>query len=163
MEETPDAALFAPHVIPSVSPVIGMLSRLRGKYGAFRRVSADGEMSAVQLERAEIPVQLFLDPNGKINGLRIHPEIITSGSIADHAGAIISLSGRTSILVRSGDATLYSHHPEQRLSVGSAFKLCVLAAVMRAVAARRLRCDQVFTFGGTLAFVAHGNITAMAQ
>lgn len=148
MANTLDVASFSPQLIASLptASIEAIIGGLRAKYGSLLRVSNDGEMATAHLERADIPVQVFQDSAGTINGLRIYPEIVTSGSIAEHAEFILSLPGKSSVLVKSGTRTLYTHCSGEPLSVGSAFKLCVLAAVMQAVAAGRFTWEQVFAF-----------------
>ena len=148
LTNTPDPAMFSSQVVAHlpVASIKAIINRLWAEYGSFKHLSTDGEMITIHLERAEIPVQLFLDSHGAINGLRIHPEVLTSGSIEEHAGSILSLPGKSSILIKSGSKTVYNYHEAEPLSVGSAFKLCVLAAVMRAVAAERFTWEEVFLF-----------------
>jgi beta-lactamase class A len=144
-EEPAKAEWFSPSFLNEIPlrEIDALLKRLTDQYGEVQEVTGDGESFSVQLESAEVPATIQLDPNGRIASLLLHPPVPTAGSLEDHVGAIAALPGETSVLVLSDGDVRATHNPDAVLAVGSAAKLAILKALDEAVAAGRLAWDEV--------------------
>lgn len=130
----------------SAAQVEEIVERLTTEFGAFQDVSGSGEGLLVHLADADVPTTVRLDGSGRIATLFFEAPIPAAGSLEDHVAAIAALPGRTSVLVLTDGRVIAAHDAETVLAVGSAAKLAILEAVDDAVAAGRLRWDEVVAF-----------------
>lgn len=120
------------------------IGRVRKQYGSLEKIWREPDYYVVKLERAEIPVQIALDPQSRITGLLLRPATPTTGSLSSFVETIAALPGKTACLISTGGVVLHGHNADLPLAVGSAMKLAVLQAVAAAVDAGRLHWDQVY-------------------
>lgn len=139
---------FAPVFLAQVSAskVAEIVAELERRHGPYRGVVEVGGGLAVRLLRADIPVQLTLDAQGRIAGLLFQPAVPTVGTVDDHVRAVAALPGRTAALVTTDGRTRAGHAADLPLAVGSAFKLAVLRAAAAACEEGRLAWDRVVRF-----------------
>jgi beta-lactamase class A len=116
---------------------------LRRKYGELREVVESGPKVLARLERADVPMKVVLEDQGRILALLFYAAVPTVGDLSVHVGRIASLSGRSSILVVEDGNVIAGHAIDLSLAVGSTFKLVVLNAVMDAVGDGTIAWDQV--------------------
>jgi hypothetical protein len=126
----------------SVTQVQGVVAGQVAKHGPLQRVDPTGDDFTLRFARANVPASITLDKEGRIIGLWFGAAE-TLGSIADLAGEIQALPGRTALLVVSDGKDIVAHAADQPLAVGSAAKLAVLVAIQDAVKQGKLRWDQV--------------------
>lgn len=119
------------------------ISRLREQYGELAGIRREPSHFVVRLDRAESPVHIALDPDGRITGLLMRPATPTTGSLGSFVETIAALPGQTACLVASDGVVLHSHNAGLPLAVGSAMKLAVLQAVALEVSSGRLQWEQV--------------------
>lgn len=113
------------------------------RHGAFRSVTGQAGEYVIELEKAEVPALLALDPQGRIAGLRLQ-EAIPLASLDELAQTIARLPGETSLLVISNGDDRIAENADTRMAVGSAAKLSILKVAADAVEAGQLAWDQTF-------------------
>ena len=84
----------------------------------------------VRLLRADVPVQVVLDAQGRIAGLLFQPTIPAFGTLADAVRAVAELPGKTAALVTTDGPVRAAH--------GADVPLAVLRAAAEACEAGRL-------------------------
>ena len=141
----PLADWFAPAFLAQVSAgrVAEIVAGLQGRHGPFREIVETNGSLSVRLLRADIPVQVVLDAQGRIAGLLFQTAEPAFGTLDDAVRAVADLPGRTAALVVTDGRTRAAHGADVPLAVGSAFKLAVLRAAAEAHEAGRLAWDQV--------------------
>lgn len=135
-----DAAFLAAVPVERLAAIIADLTR---QFGPLQEIVTGGERLTVRLSRAEMPVSVTLDAEGRIAGLFFHPPVAIGGTVEEQVAAIAALPGEVAVLVRSDGADRAAHRPDEAMAVGSAAKLAVLLAVEGAIGAGRLSPDQV--------------------
>jgi hypothetical protein len=123
--------------------IVRAIGRLNRQYGNLKGVRREPDHFIVTLERAELPVYIALDPQGRIAGLLLQTATPTSGSLRSFVEAIAALPGQTACLIATDDDVHHGHNVDLPLAVGSAMKLAVLQAVALAVDEGRLQWEQV--------------------
>jgi beta-lactamase class A len=119
------------------------IDRLKAQYGDLEDVHREPDRYLVVLERAEAPVHIALDPQGRITGLLFQSATPTTGTLASSVEEIAALPGQTACLIATNGEVLHDHNAAVPLAVGSAMKLPILQAVATAVSEGRLQWDQV--------------------
>lgn len=128
----------------SMAQVLEVFSRTRATVGPPVSIEQSGTSSyIVHTATYQVPVDIELDPNGRIAALLIHPGSPNFASIEAVLQAIDGLKGRVSYLVTRDGSVLHARAQTQAMAVGSGFKLGVLAAVADEIAAGRLAWDSV--------------------
>lgn len=140
LPETRFAETFLAQV--PAAEVARLIAGLKERFGAFEGVAAAGEGYSLRFAGGNVPTRIVLDDGGRIAGLWFGA-VEPAGDIAAQAAAIAALPGRTSLLVLSDGEAVVANNDEIPLAVGSAAKVAVLLAVMRAVAEGKLAWDQV--------------------
>lgn len=134
------AQWFAPSFLAQVAAaqVEQVVAELKRAHGAYQRVEGDGPVEYVGVfERAVVPVQIALDAEGRISGLRFS-QARARISRVDHAvEAFRALPGRVSLLILEEGREHAALNPDTPLAVGSAFKLAVLAALAEQIGSGR--------------------------
>jgi len=93
-----------------------------------------------------VPIMLTRDGDGLITGLLLRSPVARSASLSDALAALTAEGVRTSwLLVRNGER-VDGMASDEKLAIGSAFKLWVLDAYRRAVEAGDRRRDEVTVF-----------------
>jgi hypothetical protein len=140
------ADMFAPSFLAQVSmeQVLEVFAKTRVAVGPPVSIEQSGRGSyLVHTATYQIPVDLGLDPSGRVATLLLHPAAPNFAGIGDVLGAIDGLRGEVGYLVTRDGTVLHAHGQTRPIAVGSAFKLGVLAVVADEIAAGRLRWDTV--------------------
>lgn len=140
------ADMFAPSFLAQVSmeQVLEVFAKTRAAVGPPVSIEQSGRGSyLVHTATYQIPVDLGLDPSGRVATLLLHPASPNFAGIGDVLAAIDGLRGEVGYLVTRDGAVLHAHGQTRPIAVGSAFKLGVLAVVADEIAAGRLRWDTV--------------------
>lgn len=140
-----------------VTQVQSVVAGLVAKHGPLQRIDPIGDGFTLRFGKANVPTSITLDKEGRIIGLWFGAAE-TLGSIADLAGEIQALPGRTALLVVIDGKDIVVHAADQPLAVGSAAKLAVLVAVQDAVKQGRLRWDQVVPLDATWKSLPSGQL-----
>jgi beta-lactamase class A len=154
-----DEALLAAVPAEQIEAIVDGLS---AGFGPLRAVTEDGGKYTVELERADIPTDIALDPEGRIVAL-LFGGVVPHGTVEEHVAAIAALPGETSVLVISDGEVTASHRPDATLAVGSVAKLAILKAVNYSVDNGALAWDQVVPFEDSWRSVGSGQIHAWPE
>lgn len=142
------ASWFAPSFLAqvSVARIEQVRAGLLAQVGAYEGVEpqADGSF-VVRFQRGTVQAQIALDAQGRITGLLFKPPRLTPTSMAAALQPLKTLPGTVSALVVTDGVTKAAINADQPLAVGSAFKLAVLAALRRQIAAGTLSWSTVVT------------------
>ncbi len=112
-----------------------IVAGLRTDFGDLRTIALDGDAGTLSLERAEVPVNITLDAEGRIAGLFFGPPRAMETDPARFADTLRAAAlGDVALLVRVGGVDLVAEKADEALAVGSAFKLFVLRAYEDAIA-----------------------------
>ncbi|MEA3052906.1 MAG: hypothetical protein QOG72_1809 [Sphingomonadales bacterium] len=153
--------LFSPTFLAQVTPaqVAAIAAELRESYGTAREVlsvEASGPAAAtvsIAFERAVVKMKLAVgaDPPHLIEGLLVIGAEATAVDVPTVFGEIVGLPGEVSLaaarLEESGPASFLTQQAERPLAIGSAFKLFVLAELVREVKAGERRWSDVVPLG----------------
>lgn len=159
--ELAPARLFSPAFLRQLPAdrVAGIAAQLKTSYGAARRVTRIEASSptagtvVMALERAVVRLQIAIGPQPP----HLVEELLVAGvepSAADVPalfGEIVGLPGEVSLaaarLEEAGPASFLTQKAERPLAIGSAFKLFVLAELVRQVKAGERRWSDVVPLG----------------
>jgi hypothetical protein len=109
----------------------------------------------IAYERARVTMRLVVDPAAphQVTGLRLVGVSSEEASIAAVDAALAALPGTTGLLLSrldsAGPVTIAGRNASRQFAIGSEFKLVILAALVRDVAAGKRRWDDVVTLDGT--------------
>ncbi|MEM9763455.1 MAG: serine hydrolase [Pseudomonadota bacterium] len=142
----PEADWFTDAFVAAVPPqqVSAIVDALVADFGAFLAVRLDDGVGTVQLERADIPLRITLDTNGRIAGLLFGPPVPTAADpavIADQIEA--TATGTVAVLAIIDGETVVDRRADRPMAIASAFKLFVLAAYEAAIVEGRRARDHV--------------------
>ena len=160
-DETAPARFFSPAFLAQVPPqqVTAISAQLKASYGrakAASRIEADGPMAGtvlVAFERATVRMTLAVDPRPPhlVSGLRVVGAESSAADVPALFGEIVGLPGEVSLaaarLEETGPANFLTQKAERPLAIGSAFKLFVLAELVRQVKAGERRWSDVVPLG----------------
>lgn len=119
------------------------ISAQRSQYGAALAIRETGEGYEIETPTHRIPVRITLDADGKIDGLLFQPAQRLTASISETLDFLTAVPGTVSYaIMRDGDV-LHARGAKERLAVGSAFKLAVLAVLADAIDAGTRKWDDV--------------------
>ncbi|MBL8698631.1 MAG: serine hydrolase [Alphaproteobacteria bacterium] len=140
-----DAAWFTPALLAElpVKRLAGQRDELVAQYGAFRRAERDGDKWTVVLARARVPTRIAFDPRGRVRSLNFERPIPIPESLAKAVAAFDALPAARTLLILDDGRERAAREPDRPLGVGSAVKMLVLREYAAAIAAGRLRADQV--------------------
>jgi hypothetical protein len=150
-------ALFSPTMLSSVpaSQIRTIAAGLRARYGkALRlaRLDAVGEASGLAViacERGSISFRLVVDPQpgGKLTGLLLVAEEMANDGVPAVLAELRALPGQVSVAVaaleEAGPRPLGVNEPARPMAIGSAFKLFILAELVRSVRAGERKWSDV--------------------
>lgn len=156
------AAVFSPATLaqlpePQVRAVSKQLSDAFGKPLGIASVAPAGPYSGritVRYERGTVDMSLAVEPVApyRLTGLRILGTSMAQTTLDAVVAAIEQLPGVTGFaLAKLGDgepAMLRASKPDGDLAIGSAFKLAILAELIRATAAGERHWDDLVTLDG---------------
>lgn len=145
MTQPLDPAWFAPAFLEHVPAehVKSIIEELTQALGAYERVIEGDEQYLIYFAHGIVPAAISLDPEGRVQGLFIHPPRPRVSRLDEVLAAVRALPGRTALLVASETGVLAAHNEETPLAVGSAFKLAVLAALRDEIDRGQRRWDEV--------------------
>jgi beta-lactamase class A len=145
--ETPSASepLFSGQFLQAVpiGQIVGAVDGLRASYGSAQAVREAGDGYEIETATHRIPVQISLDAEGRIVGLLFKPAERLTASIEDTLKLLSEIPGTISYAVTRDGEPVYGRGSDEKLAVGSAFKLGVLAVLTDSIEAGRHRWDDV--------------------
>jgi beta-lactamase class A len=121
-------------VVTSIKTTIGPVVAVTHKSGASY---------VVESATHEMPSEIVLGDDGKINGLLFRPPVAKNATIEDILGEMADLAPQSAFLVTENGVTLHAKDADSALAVGSAFKLGVLKALREQIDAGGKSWDQV--------------------
>jgi hypothetical protein len=159
--EAPPESLFSPAFLAQVpgDKVKSIAAQLRGSYGAAKgivRIEADsptGGTILVAFERATVRMTMAVGPRAPnlVEGLLVVGAESSAAEVPALFGEIVGLPGEVSLaaarLEDSGPADFLTQKAERPLAIGSAFKLFVLAELVRQVKSGERRWSDVVPLG----------------
>ncbi|MEA3040752.1 MAG: hypothetical protein QOC65_241 [Sphingomonadales bacterium] len=159
-EIAPDR-FFSPAFLAQVpaSHVREISAQLGTSYGPARKAvridasSPTGGTVAVKFERAVVRMQMVVDPQPPhlVQGLLVVGAESTVAEVPALFGEIVGLPGEVSLIAArledAGPAAFLTEKAEQPLAIGSAFKLFILAELVREVKAGERRWSDVVPLG----------------
>jgi beta-lactamase class A len=129
-----------------VNQIEQTIAQVKAAYGSYQGVdSLAAGAYRVRFAYGSATVRVHLDAAHRIDGLVFASLQFSSLSRAAAADAIQRLPGGISLLVLENSNVLQDLDGDLPLAVGSAFKLAVLAALQRQIAAHRLAWSQEVT------------------
>ncbi|MGA9582365.1 MAG: serine hydrolase [Allosphingosinicella sp.] len=152
---------FSPAFLARIPPaeVAAVAARLKSSYGAARsveRIEASGATSgtvSVRFERAVVRLRMAVGPGPPhlVEGLLVAGAESSAADIAAVYGEMAALPGEVSLaaarLEEAGPASFLTRTADRPLAIGSAFKLFVLAELVRSVKAGERRWSDVVPLG----------------
>ena len=126
-----------------VAQVQQIVDQYTGQWGKFQSAQGSGSNYTVFLERASFPAQVALNARGQFIGLWFGTASPRYTSFDDSIKPFRDLPGKVSLLVLDNGAAKASVSPDDPMAVGSAFKLAVLEALNKQIAAGMHRWDEV--------------------
>ena len=140
-----EEAWFAPNLLKAapLTQLQAVRDQLVAAYGPLAAVKLGKDGFSVELERAFLPAKAALDADGRFVALWFGPPVARGGSLEQVATEIAALPGGASLLVTRDGTVLAERDADQRLAVGSAFKLAVLLALQQEIEAGRAAWDEV--------------------
>jgi beta-lactamase class A len=154
-------ALFAPAFLTQVPPaqVAAIVAQLKASYGGAKDASrieassATGGIVFVAFERAVVRMRMEVDPQPPhlVTGLLVVGAESSAADVPALFGEIVGLPGEVSLaaarLEEAGPADFLTQKAERPLAIGSAFKLFVLAELVRQVKAGERGWSDVVPLG----------------
>jgi beta-lactamase class A len=153
--------VFAPQFLAGIPPaqVAAIAAQLKSSYGSARQVerleasSPTAGTVFVRFERAVVRLQMAVGPQPPhwVEGLLVAGAESSAADVAAVFGQMVALPGEVSLaaarLEDSGPAVFLTEKADRPLAIGSAFKLFVLAELVRAVKAGERRWTDVVPLG----------------
>jgi beta-lactamase class A len=144
-----DAAWFAPSFSAQVpvAQVQDLVDRYRAQLGAVKSVRKEGSGYELAFDKGSVSATIILSASGQITGLLFKPPVSNDPVQAKQTAiaAIKKLPGTVGLLITRDGKETDGIVPDQRLAVGSAFKLAILAALQDQIVAGKHRWDEVIT------------------
>jgi beta-lactamase class A len=159
--ETAPERFFSPAFLAQVPPerVKGVAAQLKSSYGPARKTiriearSATSGMVFVRFDRAIVRLQMAVgtQPPYFVEGLLVAGAESSAADVPALFGEIVGLPGEVSLaaarLEEAGPANFLTQKAERPLAIGSAFKLFVLAELVRSIKAGERRWSDVVPLG----------------
>lgn len=160
-DETAPDRYFSPAFLAQIPPerVKGVAAQLKSSYGPARetlRVEASSPTAGtvfVRFERAVVRLQMAVaaQPPHLVEGLLVAGAESSAADTASVFGEMVGLPGEVSLaaarLEEAGPANFLTQKADRPLAIGSAFKLFVLAELVRSVKAGERRWSDVVPLG----------------
>ena len=155
-------ALFAPSFRAQITKtqldaVLGQVKQAAGRpqrIASVRMVRPHAGVVVVATDKAEVTLQVAVDPAAphQIVALLVSGISAPEGSVAAVDASLARLPGTTGFLVARLDAVgpvpIVARNADRAFAIGSEFKLVILAALVRDVAAGRRSWDDMVTLDG---------------
>ncbi len=131
MTQRLDPEWFTPAFLNQVpiAQVEALIVQLTQALGPFEKVVEGEPQYLIYLRDGIVPAEIFLDPEGHIEGLFFHAPRLRATRLDELVASLEALPGKTALLITSDRGVIAAHNAETPLAVGSAFKLAVLAAL----------------------------------
>lgn len=123
--------------------IVPIAKRVTDGLGAYRRTTGSSGTYISEFEKGTVEVRIHIDADGKIDGLRLLPPVLTSGGIEAAAKLLGALPGIVTYVLIENRKERAAQNADVPLAVGSAFKLAVLAALRDQIAAGRRQWSDV--------------------
>ena len=122
---------LAPAFLAEVPPaaLTWVLRDVAAQVGTVEEITLDGSRFTITGAQATVRGTIALDDEGRIATLFFEPPEPVATSLDDATEGLTDLGADVAWLVTRGDETLTAHRADEALSVASAFKLGVLAAL----------------------------------
>ncbi|WP_199302840.1 serine hydrolase [Oscillatoria sp. FACHB-1406] len=136
---------FAPSFL-SVAPLTQIeeiVKQINGSLGKYREVQQEGDRYLIIFDRGSVPASIHLDEQGRFVGLFFGPPRLNAIRLEDAISQLKTLPGDVSLFVSKNGTEQASLNPERPLAVGSAFKLAILNALTRQIAAGQHQWSEV--------------------
>lgn len=117
--------------------------RVTDGLGTYRRTTGSGGTYISEFEKGTVEVRIHIDADGKIDGLRLLPPVLTTGGIEAAAKQMNALPGTVAYVLIQNHKERAAQNADAPLAVGSAFKLAILAALQDQIAAGRRHWSDV--------------------
>jgi beta-lactamase class A len=142
-----DTQLFASSFLQQVPPgrLKATVAKVKAQIGPVLSVEGEDPHYTVDTAGYRMPVDITLDPSGKIVGLLFRPPVAKAASADDLLRQLTGLAPESAWLVTRNGEPINSHNPDQGLAVGSAFKLGILKALKDEIAAGKHSWTEVVT------------------
>lgn len=156
--------MFAPAFLAQVpaSRMQAITDEIVHMIGPVVDISQSGEDYIVASASHTMSLVLVLDGSGRVAGLLMQPAVQTNLSIDEILAEMRALEGAVSYLVTEGGATLRRHNSEEKLAVGSAFKIAILAVLAEKIARGEASWDSVLRLGGHQVSLPSGTLQKLA-
>jgi beta-lactamase class A len=115
---------------------------LSKKHGAVIAIVPAGLGYLIEFADVFVPADLSFDAEGRVASLLFRVAQAKAANLRAAVDGFLALEGRTAVLVREGGRDLVAARADERMAVGSAFKLAVLKAVADRIAQGDLRWRQ---------------------
>jgi beta-lactamase class A len=159
--EAPPQRFFSPAFLERIPPaqVAAVAAQLKSSYGkaqGLQRVEASSATAGtafVRFERAIVRLRMAVAPQPPhlVEGLVVAGAESSAADVASVFGEMVRLPGEVSLaaarLEESGPADFLTEQADRPLAIGSAFKLFVLAELVRSVKAGERRWSDVVPLG----------------
>lgn len=121
-----------------VAQVQQIVTQYTAQWGPFVRVEGAAGSYTVFLEKGSFPSRVALNAQGQFAGLWFGPaQPLHAAPLEESIRPFGELPGKVALLVLEDGRPIASLHPDDPLAVGSAFKLAILTALNREIAAGR--------------------------
>lgn len=144
-KETINEQMFAPSFLAQLSfkQIQAITSKILSSIGTPTKILERGKDYLVETRTHEMPITIALSENGKIIRLFFRPAILTGQNNTVILEKINRLGGDIAYLVIRDDKILHQQNANEKLAVGSAFKLGILAALAEKIEGGEARWDDV--------------------
>ena len=128
---------FAPSFLAQITPaqLDTVLAQVRAQEGKFLSLEVRNGLYYAIYEKAENPVHVALDADGRIAALLLSPPVARTASRDDALAKLRAAAPQASYVILEGRTQVAALDADKPLAVGSAFKLAVLAALREQIAA----------------------------
>lgn len=159
--EIPPEQFFSRAFLARIPPaqMAAVTAQLKASYGPARSVerveasSATAGIVSIRFERALVRLQMAVAPGPphRVEGLLVAGAESSAADVAAVFGEMVGLPGEVSLaaarLEEAGPASFLTQEADRPLAIGSAFKLFVLAELVRSVKAGERRWSDVVPLG----------------
>lgn len=144
-KETANEKMFAPAFLAQVpfAQIQAITSQIRSSIGTPTEIVEQDESYLVKSKTHEMPTTIVLNENGKIIGLLFRTATLTGQSDTEILAGMNELGGDIAYLVIKDGKTLHQQNADEKLAVGSAFKLGILAALAEKIDSGKARWDDI--------------------
>jgi beta-lactamase class A len=145
LKEEARAEQFSSAFLQSVplEQIEALLGQIRTTIGPPVTIARRGDLYEVTTQTYSMDVEIGLDGDGRVAGLRLHAPFRLDASIEDAAAALNQLPGEVSYLIVRDGEVLAEKDPDKSMAIGSSFKLAILALVKEKVERGEIGWDSV--------------------